>query len=131
MADGVALALPVVPGVAGLSIAAARAGADAGTAAASNLLIPTVSDPKLGSLVSDLYKGAKGPNPIGTGSTADAIRNELATGLPTHGTFHSQKGEQYINALGNWQKKNPNASYHDGLVAESLKRDLQNALGRD
>lgn len=33
--DGIALALPVVPGVAGLSIAATRAGADAGAAAAS------------------------------------------------------------------------------------------------
>ncbi|MEK6747634.1 MAG: RHS repeat-associated core domain-containing protein [Pseudomonadota bacterium] len=98
---------------------------------AKGLPTPTVSDPKLGNLVSDLYKGAKGQNPIGTGSTADAIRNELATGLPTHGTFHSQKGEQYTNALNNWLRKNPDASYHDRLVAESLKRDLQNALGRE
>ncbi|MFA7271051.1 MAG: hemagglutinin repeat-containing protein, partial [Sterolibacterium sp.] len=98
---------------------------------AKGLPTPTVSDPKLSNLVSDLYKGAKGPNPIGTGSTADAIRNELATGLPTHGTFHSQKGEQYIDALNNWLRKNPDASYQDRLVAESLKRDLQNALGRE
>lgn len=63
---------------------------------------PNVSDPKLKNLVSDLYKGAKGRNPIGTGSTADAVRNELSTGLPTHGRFHAQKAQEYINALSNW-----------------------------
>lgn len=95
-----------------------------------SLPIPQVSDPRLKNLVSDLYKGAKSTAPIGTGSTADAIRNELATGLPTAGTFHSDKGSQYISALGNWLRKNPNASYHDRLVAESLRRDLSDALGR-
>jgi len=92
--------------------------------------IPKVSDPKLGNIVSDLYKGSKGPNPIGTGSTADAIRNEAATGLATGGRFHSQKGTEYIRALETWQAKNPNASHYDGMVAESLKNDLRNALGK-
>ena len=48
--------------------------------------IPQVADAKLGNIVRDLYKGAKMPNPIGTGSTADAIRSELATGLATQST---------------------------------------------
>lgn len=95
------------------------------------LPVPTVSDPKLANIVRDLYKGTKAPNPIGTGSTADAIRNEFATGSPTHGVFHSKKGEQYLRALDNWLKKNPGASDHDRLVAESLKRDLESALRRD
>jgi len=97
--------------------------------AAKALPVPKVTDPKLGNLVNDLYKGAKGPNPIGTGSTADAVRNELAIGMATHGKFHSQKAQEYINALSNWQKKNPNASHYDQMVAESLKPDLQSALG--
>ena len=97
--------------------------------AAKTLPVPKVANPKLGNIVSDLYKGAKGPNPIGTGSTADAVRDELATGLATHGKFHSQKAQEYINALNNWLRKNPNASDYDRLVAESLKRDLQSALG--
>ena len=75
-----------------------------------------------------MCKGAKGQNPVGNGSTADAVRNELNTFLPTHGKFHFQKTEQYVNALNNWLGKNPNASYYDRLVAESLKQDLQNAL---
>ena len=96
---------------------------------AKALPIPKVTDPKLGNLVNDLYKGAKVPNPIGAGSTADAVRNELATGLATNGKFHSQKAQEYINALSNWQKNTPNASQYDQMVAESLKRDLQSALG--
>jgi hypothetical protein len=90
---------------------------------------PKVTDPKLGNLVSDLFKGTKVPKPIGTGSTADAVRNELLTGLPTHGRFHSQKAQEYVNALTNWLKKNPNASHQDQLVATSLINDLLAALG--
>ena len=92
--------------------------------------IPQVADAKLGNIVRDLYKGAKMPNPIGTGSTADAIRSELATGLPTEGRFHSQKGTEYIKALDNWLAKNPNALHYDRMTAESLKKDLANALGK-
>jgi RHS repeat-associated protein len=90
--------------------------------------VPKVTDPKLANIVNDLYKGARGPKPIGTGSTADAVRNELATGLPTHGKWHSQKAQEYINALNNWLNRNPSASYGDRLVAESLRGDLQSAL---
>ena len=92
--------------------------------------IPKVSDPKLANIVSDLYKGARGPNPIGTGSTADAIRSETATGLATGGRFHAQKGAEYVRALENWLERNPNASHYDRMVAESLKGDLSNALGK-
>ncbi len=92
--------------------------------------IPQVADTKLGNIVRDLYKGAKMPAPVGTGSTADAIRSELATGLPTAGRFHSQKGAQYINALDNWLQKNPTAAHYDRMVADSLKNDLASALGR-
>ena len=99
-----------------------------GSVAQKGLPIPQVTDPKLKNLVTDLYRGAKGPNPIGNGSTADAVRNELLTGLPTHGRFHFQKAQEYANALTKWLQKNPNASHHDKLVAQSLLDDLNAAL---
>jgi RHS repeat-associated protein len=90
--------------------------------------IPAVTDAKLGFIVRDLYKGALTRNPIGTGSTADAIRYEALTGLPVQGTFHLDKGLQYMNALRNWLRANPNASARDKMVANSLLMDLQNAI---
>ena len=89
---------------------------------------PIVQDQKLENLVKDLYKGADTPNVIGTGSTADAVRNELKTGSPTYGKFHSDKAKQYINALNSWIKKTPNALQADIDAANLLKQDLQNAL---
>ena len=94
----------------------------------TELPIPKVNNLKLNNLVKDLYKGAKGEYPIGTGSTADAVRNEILTGKPTFNTFHSEKATQYINALSKWLKKNPDASHYDRLVAESLLHDLKLAL---
>ena len=92
------------------------------------LPIPQASNEKLKNLVRDLYKGANSPKPIGTGSTADAVRNEIISGLPTGGTFHSQKAEQYIKALEKWLRMNPNATNQDRLIAQSLLDDLKAAL---
>ncbi|MBA3936049.1 MAG: RHS repeat-associated core domain-containing protein [Planctomycetes bacterium] len=105
-----------------------RAGVGAGTSGGACPVIPKVANPKLGNLVSDLYKGARYPNGIGTGMTADAVRNELRTGLPTFGKFHSQKAAEYNNALQKWLNKNPTATYYDRLVAQSIMDDLQAAL---
>ncbi|WP_027671350.1 hypothetical protein [Rheinheimera baltica] len=90
---------------------------------------PTVTDPKLNNLVKDLYKGAETKKPIGTGSTADAIRHEALTGNPVGGKFHTAKGEQYANALNKWLKKNPNASPSDRSAAQAILNDINNALG--
>jgi hypothetical protein len=89
---------------------------------------PSVSDPKLKNIVNDLYKGAKSANPIGTGSTADAIRNELETGQPTGGKFHSHKGGIYINGLKNWLRNNPKGTASDIEAAKKMLHDLQSAL---
>jgi hypothetical protein len=97
---------------------------------AKSLPVPKVGDPKLGNIVSDLFKGAKGPNPIGTGSTMDALRNEIATGAMTHGRFHTQKAFDNIRALESWLRKNPNAASHDRLVAQSLLDDLYEVTSR-
>ena len=90
--------------------------------------IPKVTNSKLANIVDDLYKGAKTSNPIGSGSTADAIRQEIYTGTPVGGRFHSQKGQQYVNALTSWIRKNPNASANDISTAQLLLNDLTNAL---
>lgn len=106
-------------------------GVTAPLARVSGRVIPAVANSKLGNIVSDLYKGARSSSPIGTGSTADAIRNEIATGEPTGGVFHAvSKGPQYVRALENWLKKNPSASDRDQLVARSPLDDLREALSR-
>ncbi len=40
-----------------------------------------------------------------------------------------QKGQESIRALENWLKGNPNATYRDRVVAESLLNDLRSAVG--
>jgi hypothetical protein len=88
---------------------------------------PVVSNTKLQNIVNDLYKGTTNPGRVGTGTTADAVRNELATGLATGGKFHSEKAQIYINGLNKVLKQDLTAS--DRLVAQSLLDDLTNALG--
>lgn len=94
----------------------------------SILPTPTVSDQKLQNIIDNLYKGTKNPKRIGTGTTADAIRHELATGQPSAGKWHIQKGEESVRALENWIKQNPNASPSDRLKAQSLRDELLDAL---
>lgn len=65
---------------------------------------------------------------MGTGTTADAIRHELATGQAVAGRFHIQKGREYSQALQNFLTRNPNGPYGDRVVAQSLYDDLQSAL---
>lgn len=89
---------------------------------------PSVSNPRLGNIVRDLYKGTTNPNRVGNGTTMDAIRHELATGQATSGRMHLQKGREYVNALTNWLRRNPNASAGDRNVAQQLLDDLTNAL---
>ena len=96
---------------------------------------PVVTHPKLANLVRDLYKGAhmKRGRVIGDGSTADAIREEHATGQATKGVSHDEKGRQYVQALTNWLEKagangGKDASVEDRLAAQALIDDLEEAL---
>jgi len=96
---------------------------------ASRVIVkPSVTDPKLRSITQDLYKGVTTPKPLGSGSTADAIRNELRTGQATYGRFHKQKGQEYARALEKWLQKNPNASDADRAAAQQMLNDLLSAL---
>ena len=87
---------------------------------------PAVTDKALAGLVDKLYRpGAT----VGSGSTAAAIRQELATGQPVGGAFHSQKAKDGITALQKWLEKSPTAAPGDRAAAENIIRDMTNALG--
>ncbi len=87
---------------------------------------PAVSDSALARLIDPLYR----PNAtVGSGSTAAAIRQELATGQPVGGAFHSQKAADSIRALERWLSNNPTARPGDRAAAENVIRDMSNALG--
>jgi hypothetical protein len=90
---------------------------------------PSVSDTRLGNLVENLYKAIKSSERVGDGTTMDAIRNEIRTGRPTGGCFHTTKGKETLRGLQNWLRRNPAASGADRSVAENLIRQLDDALG--
>ena len=86
---------------------------------------PSVTNSTLKGIIEMLYRD----NPeVGSGSTAAAIRNELATGMPTKGTFHLQKGTEMLDKLATWLKQNPTASAGDIATAKNLYLDLQEAV---
>ena len=86
---------------------------------------PSVTDENLGALLNSLYRpGAK----VGSGSTAAAVRQELATGRSVGGKLHSQKAGDYIKGLQRWINGNPGASLGDRAAAENVLKDLQNAM---
>jgi hypothetical protein len=87
---------------------------------------PHVVNSELSGLMDDLYRpGAK----VGSGSTAAAVRHELATGAQVGGRSHVQKAGDYARALEDWVRRNPTASPGDRSAAENVARDLRNALG--
>jgi hypothetical protein len=52
--------------------------------------------------VNNPYKGLKTGKPIGTGSTADVLRYETATGQRVGGRFHRIKATESVTSLRNW-----------------------------
>ena len=88
---------------------------------------PVAANEKLKNIINNLYKGQSNPNRIGNGTTMDAIRSELATGKPTGGKYHSQKGQESIQGLRNLLDKGV-LSAEDAYIAQKLIEDLTNAL---
>ena len=88
---------------------------------------PCVSNEKLKNIVDDLYKGQGGPNTIGNGTTMDAVRNEIITGNPTNGKFHTQKLNDYLNALQRRLRAGDLNAY-DTSVVNALIEDIIKAL---
>jgi RHS repeat-associated protein len=124
-----AFALPAARGVSTAFTTARAATTASGASVASNTLpTPKVSSAKLQNLVDNLYKGTTNPNRVGNGTTMDAIRNEIATGVPTGGRLHTTKGQETLNGLNNWLRRNPEANYYDRQVAQSLADELSSVL---
>ncbi len=90
---------------------------------------PQVSSTKLQNIANNLYKRTTNPNRIGNGTTMDAIMNEIATSAQTGNKWHTIKGQESLQGLNNWLRKNPDAPYHDRLVAQSLADELSVVLG--
>lgn len=72
-------------------------------------------------------RGKNGNNTIGNGTTMDAVRNELKTGMPTNGKFHLQKAKDYVNALDRILRRN-DVSDADKAIAKTLLEDLIKAI---
>lgn len=86
---------------------------------------PAVFDKKLSSIVDNLYR----PNAtLGSGSTAAAVRYELATGKSVGKAFHSQKANDRVVELQRWLSTTPSARPGDRAAAENIIRDMNNAL---
>jgi hypothetical protein len=87
---------------------------------------PYVVNAELRKYIDEIYRTDAS---IGSGSTAAAIREELATREMIRGTFHSQKGRDRIVCLEKWLKTNPTASLGDRAAAENMIKDMKDALG--
>lgn len=91
---------------------------------------PPVRHWRLRNIVDNLWHGSTRPNRVGNGTTMDAVRNELLTGRPTNGVFHSDKARQAVQALDRWIRQyGPEASRADRLQAHRLRAELLKALG--
>jgi hypothetical protein len=88
---------------------------------------PDVTNSKLKNIINDLYKGQGGANTIGNGTTMDAVRNEIITGEATNGKFHTQKLNDYVNALQKRLRAGDLNAY-DESVAKAILEDALNAL---
>lgn len=86
---------------------------------------PATRDPRLSRLMDEMWRdNAK----IGNGSTAAAVRHELATGKPVGSFFHSQKARDMIRCLEKWLRNNGEATPGDRAAAENVIKDLRDAL---
>lgn len=88
---------------------------------------PRVADRKLRNVINDNYKGTTYAGRTGSGTTADAIRHEIATGGKVQGRSHSQKGLDSIRAAEK-RLRSGQLSPGDRCVAIELIRDLKDAL---
>jgi hypothetical protein len=91
----------------------------------ARMINPTVADPELAAFLNRLNRPT---GTVGNGSTAAAVREELRTGLPVNGSFHSQKAQNAIVRLERALRRT-DISASDRRTIENVVRDLRNALG--
>lgn len=93
--------------------------------------VSPVEQRKVQNIFRDLDKGKNRPaaQRHGSGSTADAVRYELANpGARVGGRTHSIKARQYSTALDNWLARNPDAPDELRQEARARSQDLKDAL---
>jgi hypothetical protein len=91
--------------------------------------MPEVRHWKLRRIVDDLYRGTTNSERVGDGTTMDAVRNEIRTGRPTEGRWHSQKARDCITRLDRWLERfGSQATATDREWAYRLRGQLQKAL---
>jgi hypothetical protein len=93
-----------------------------------NMEMPVVMDPDLAKTIARLYREQ---GSVGSGSTADAIRFEIATGRKVKDKFHLQKGTETLKRVKKWLDRNSNANPCDRAAAENVILDLKDALGNN
>ncbi len=88
---------------------------------------PSVNDPQLQKVIDELYRANA---TYGSGSTADAVRYELANGqlLPNVTQNHIQKAQNFITFAYKWLGKSNGAITHDSAVVSNLLNDMTSAL---
>lgn len=64
-----------------------------------------MSSPKLQNHVNNLYRGTQNPARVGNGTTMDAVRFELQTGLHVHERTHSLKAQETLSTTLQFQAK--------------------------
>ena len=93
-------------------------------ASAREVLLSEAKTDLARNLIKELYRsGAE----VGDGGTADAIRQELASGKPVRGRSHIQKGRERLRQIDKIIARNP--THPDRDLLERLAKDLREALG--
>lgn len=96
-----------------------------GLGTARDNLLPVIQNSKLKNLVNDLYRaGAK----VGGGSSMDAYRFEVLSGLTVGGKSHTQKLLDYRSALLKLWSNKSSLSQNDRGIVKHILTDIQNAL---
>jgi hypothetical protein len=85
---------------------------------------PKVSNEQLGRYLKALYK----PTDRSPGGTAEALRQEAATGEPTAGKFHDVKGVSIKNGLTNLLERGDLKKLSDVSTARVTLQDLSSSL---
>lgn len=98
-------------------------GSSTGNGAQREALLNEATTDQTRRLINELYREGAG---VGDGGTADAIREELATGSPVGGRSHIQKGRERLRQIERILQRNPN--HPDRALLERLRDDLRNAL---
>ena len=88
---------------------------------------PTATNPRLQSIIDDIYKGRGNKKQVGNGSVMDAVRNEIKAGKPTNKRFHAIKARETTQRLKK-QIASGMLNAQDKRIARALIEDISKAL---